>query len=379
MATSFKGRTILGAAGLAAVVLVSAAIAGRAQLLTARSTGPAAGERAAQPVQVTRVIFSLPQATQTFTGTVRPHQETVMSFRLSGKIVARPVEVGDAVAAGQLLAKIDDGDVRLSLEAAEAEVTASRTDLSRAAAESHRSRKLFDSGYLAKAGLDKAISANAEAQARLDRALRGRDQAANALSYTTLLADHPGVVTSVTAEAGQVVAAGQAVAAVASTSSLDVVFALPEQMRPALEGARATALLWDDPGHSYALTLRDISPDVDPAARTYRVRMSLAATDSAVTLGRTMTVTLTAPAEAPVAVLPLAAVMNDGEGAFVWRLRPHDTWVQRVAVEIASLDGGHAQLRAGLADGDLVISLGAHKIDPGRPVRVVQTTSASAM
>ena len=127
------------------------------------------------------------------------------------------------------------------------------------------------------------------------------------------------------------------------------------------------------------MSLRDISPDVDPAARTYRVRMSLAAPDGAVALGRTMTVTLRALAQAPVAELPLAAVMNDGQGAFVWRLGPDETTVQRVAVEVARLDDSRAQLRGGLAEGDLVISLGAHKIDPGRPVRVVETAAAQAM
>jgi RND family efflux transporter MFP subunit len=302
-----------------------------------------------------------------------------MAFRVAGKIVARMVDVGDAVTAGQVLARMDDTDARLSLASAEAEVIAAQSDLARAVAEADRSKGLYSQGHVTKAALDAVISTKAQAQGRMDRALHQRDQAAHALDYTVLVADVAGVVTAVTAEAGQVVAAGQGVATVARTDAQDVVFALPEQMRPAVEKASATAKVWDDAaGQTYALTLRDISPDVDPVTRTYRVRMALQASDRALALGRTVTVTLAGAASAPVVYLPLAAVMNDGQGASVWRLDAQETSVQRVPVEIAALTEGLAEVR-GLAQGDMIVSLGAQKIDPGRPVRVVETAKVPAM
>jgi hypothetical protein len=106
--------------------------------------------------------------------------------------------------------------------------------------------------------------------------------------------------------------------------------------------------------------------------------MALQASDRALALGRTMTVTLAGAASAPVIYLPLAAVMNDGQGASVWRLDAQETSVQRVPVEIAALTEGLAQVR-GLAQGDLIVSLGAQKIDPARPVRVVETAKVPAM
>lgn len=382
MAKSYKQRALPWIAAVGLVVLAFAGFAARGtveRLVSVETSESAPVARAAQPVRVSRVTFTVRRVAQSFTAVIRPQHETVMAFRLAGKVVRRLVEVGDTVTAGQLLALMDDTDLRLSLEAAEAEVTASRTDLSRAEADSARSQRLFETGFVAKAGLEKAVSATAQAQARLDRALRGRDQAANALSYTRLTADGPGVVTAVSAEAGQVVAAGQSVVTLAPTGKLDVVFALPEQMRSALDGARATAELWGETGQSYALALRDISPDVDPVARTYRVRMSLVAPDAAVALGRTMTVKLEPPARAPAVELPMPAVINDGQGAFVWRLGHDRTTVERVAVDVVDFDGARARLRGGLAEGDLVISLGAHKVDPARPVRVVETASAASM
>ena len=175
------------------------------------------------------------------------------------------------------------------------------------------------------------------------------------------------------------VAAGQPIVTLAPSDKQDVVFALPEQLRSAVDNASANAVLWSDTAKIYRLKLRDISPDVDPAARTYRVRMSLVAPDDAVALGRTMIVTLQAPATAPVAQLPLGAVVNDGSGAFVWRLPKDATAVQRVPVDVTRLDDTSAEVRGGLAEGDLVVSLGAHKLDPARPVHVVETDAAASM
>jgi hypothetical protein len=105
--------------------------------------------------------------------------------------------------------------------------------------------------------------------------------------------------------------------------------------------------------------------------------MSVQDADPQLTLGRTVTVTFAAAVEQPVAALPLAAVLNDGSGAAVWKLEPGGARVTRVPVEIAALEGTVALIRGGLSEGDLVVSLGAHKIDPARAVRVVETATAA--
>lgn len=359
----------LGSAGYAALGPGSA-------LLTPGDEVEVSAERPAQPVRVARVSFLLNDAATSYTGTIRPQHEAPLGFRQPGKLVSRLVEVGDRVTAGQVVARLDDTDARLELEAAEAELAAARTDLARAEAEVTRSRELFTAGHVAQAALDRATSAVAEARSRADRALRTQELAANRLSYMDLLAEDDGIVTATLAEAGEVVGAGQPVLTLAQTEALDVVFALPEQKRALLDSSKASATLWGDSGPALALRLRDVSPDVDPVGRTYRVRMTLVAPEAAAALGRTVTVQLTEPGAMPVATLPLAAVMNDGSGASVWRLPPGSTLVERVPVELAGVDGSVTRVSGGLAEGDLVISLGAHKIDPTRPVRVVETAAS---
>ena len=376
-------RSFIGTAGWTVVVLAALAVAGFAErdsfaaLLPMPSTdAPVIAERPAQPVRVTRVTFSSEDMSDSYTGTIRPQHEVPLGFRMAGKLIARVVDVGDRVTAGQTLARLDDTDARLELEAADAEQAAARTDLSRAEAEVARSRNLFAAGHVAQAALDRATSAAAEALSRADRAGQMRALAANRLSYMDLVAEADGIVTGTRAEPGQVVAVGQPVLSLAEGDALDVVFALPEQSRDLLETAAASAELWGVSGKDYALALRDISPDADPVGRTYRVRMTLTAPDAEAALGRTVTVRLTTSGAQPAAVLPLASVVNDGAGAAVWRLRKGADLVERVPVDLVTIQGEVALVRGGLVEGDTLVSLGANKIDPSRPVRVVETAAS---
>jgi multidrug efflux system membrane fusion protein len=353
----------LGAAGLAARETLSGQTAATDEI----------EERIAQPVRVTRVALTSADRSESYTGTLRPQHEVPLAFRLPGKLVARLVEVGDRVKAGQVVARLDAIDARLQLEAAEAELAAARTDLARAEAEARRSRELFAAGHVARAELDRVLSAEAEALARADRAEQNRSLAANQLSYTELVADEDGIVTAALAEDGQVVAAGQPVLSVAREGALDVVFALPEQQRDFLQRATASAEIWGLADKPYALTLRDVSPDADPLGRTYRVRMTLTAPDAEASFGRTVTVRLRTAGVEPAVALPLAAVISNGTGASVWRLPPGADHVERVAVEVVAVQAQVALLRGPLNEGDTIISLGAQKIDPARAVRVVET------
>lgn len=369
------GRRVWVIAAFGAVTLGGLATAGAVMMPMQgeAAVSVAAASHPAQPVRVSRIAFSPSERVATYTGTVRPRHEVAMGFRLSGKIVSRSVEVGDRVTAGQELARLDDTDAALQAELAQAEDEAARVDHRRAKAEVERSRQLFSEGHVAQAALDRAVSAEAEAAARVERAARSLALARNALGYTRLVAGADGLVTATPGEAGQVVAAGTPVVAVAQGGTVDVVFALPETDRDLLVAGRAQATLWGEEGRPHPLILRDIAPDVDPAGRTYRVRMALEAPYAA--FGRTVTVTVAADADAPVASVPLAAVLDDGTGPGVWRVRGDR--VERVAVEVAAVTGEVAAIRGALAEGDVIVSLGAHKVDPARPVRVVETADAA--
>src|SRR6201996_1568110 len=163
-----------------------------------------------RPVLVATVHYEAESPERSFVGTIRPRIETDMGFRVPGKVAKRLVEVGDTVDLGQPLATLDEVDLKLQAEQAEAEFSAATGVLAQAAAAEQRAKDLRTKGWATDAQLDTAKAAADEARARLNRAERSVGLTKNSLSYATLVADTRGVVTATMIEPGQVVAAGQA-------------------------------------------------------------------------------------------------------------------------------------------------------------------------
>jgi RND family efflux transporter MFP subunit len=324
-----------------------------------------------RPVQVQRVAFAREQSSRDFVGVVRARYETDLGFRVAGKIVTRVVNVGDRVQADDVVARLDPRDFKLQVESAEAELAAATSSLAQAAADEERYATLKSRGFAAVADFDRKKAARDEAEGRLERAKRALDLARNQLAYTDLKAGADGVITATLAEPGQVVAVGQAVARLAHRGEKEAVVALPETWLSEARASRATVRLWSDPDRAFAAQLRELSPQADPATRTYAARFSILDADDAVALGMTATVTLAHAAEAPVAKVPLAAVLNRGAGPSVFVVDEAGALaLQPVTVSAFTQDA--ALVTAGVADGAKVVTLGVQKLVAGARVRAIE-------
>src|SRR6201996_61425 len=209
-----------------------------------------------RPVLVATVHYEAESPARSFVGTVRPRIETDMGFRVPGKIAKRLVEVGDTVDLGQPLATLDEVDLKLQAEQAEAEFSAATGVLAQAGAAEQRARDLRAKGWATDAQLDTAKAAADEARARLNRAQRSVELTKNSLSYATVVADTRGVVTATMIEPGQVVAAGQASIRVARFGEKEAVVAIPETLLGRAKDGKATVSLWSDPDKQYQAKLR---------------------------------------------------------------------------------------------------------------------------
>src|SRR3989337_1356922 len=163
----------------------------------------------ARPVLVATVHYEPESPERSFVGTIRPRIETDMGFRVPGKVAKRLVEVGKPVDIGQPLATLDEVDLKLQAEQAEAEFRAATGVLAQATASEQRAKDLRAKGWTTDAQMDQARAAADEARARFNRAERQVQLTQNSLSYATLVADTRGVVTATLIEPGQVVASGQ--------------------------------------------------------------------------------------------------------------------------------------------------------------------------
>src|SRR5436305_5209105 len=245
-----------------------------------------------RPVLVAAVHYQAESPARSFVGTIRPRIETDMGFRVPGKVAKRLVEVGQSAEPGQPLATLDDVDLKLQAEQAEAEFSAATGVLAQAAASEQRAKDLRAKGWTTDAQMDQARAAADEARARLNRAERSVDLTKNSLSYATLLADAKGVVTATLVEPGQVVASGQTAIRVARVAEKEAVVAIPETLVGRAKDGAASVTLWSEPDRKYAANLREIAPSADPATRTYLAKFSLSDADDKVSLGMTATLTL---------------------------------------------------------------------------------------
>src|SRR5215510_8176799 len=317
-------------------------------------TAPA--PKSERPVQIQRVSFQDVDRTREFVGVVRPRYET---------------DVGDRVAVGDVVARLDPEDLRLQLQSDDAELAAASSNLAQAAADFERYAKLKTNGWASVADFDRKKAASDEAQGRLDRARRALDLARNQLTYADLKADADGVITATLAEAGQVVAIGQPVARLAHHSEKEAVVALPETWLNEARKSKAIVRLWADRERSFEARLRELSPQADAATRTYAARFTIENADEAVAYGMTATVTLTPAVDAKVAKLPLSAILNRGTGPSVYVVDTSGTLILR-PVTVASFAEDAALVTRGIAEGDKVVTLGVHKLEAGLNVRTVR-------
>jgi RND family efflux transporter MFP subunit len=118
--------------------------------------------------------------------------------------------------------------------------------------------------------------------------------------------------------------------------------------------------------------LREVSPQADPATRTYQARYSLPKPDAAITLGKTATVHLASQGTGMRATLPLAAVFKDQGEPSVWLIDEAHGRLVKQGVEVSSWTETSAIISGGLTAGQKIVTAGVHKLDTGIAVRIIE-------
>src|SRR5688572_25405948 len=201
--------------------------------LAAAAIAGCKGEAAIEEKEVVRpvkvaVVAAAPQGrTLTYSGVVRPRIESSIGFRVGGKIVERAVNAGDRVKVGQLIARLDDTDLKLAENSARAAVAAARTRRDVTQVNLDRAKPLLPQGYISQAAYDVRRNDYDAAVSALETAEAQLRQAANTVGYASLAADKAGIVTAVMGEPGQVVSPGQPVIAIAEAGEIEVAIVVP--------------------------------------------------------------------------------------------------------------------------------------------------------
>jgi RND family efflux transporter MFP subunit len=325
----------------------------------------------ARPVRTITVAEQLAGEVVTVAGTVESQVQADLGFRIGGRVTERLVSVGDVVSAGQALARLDPADEENGLRAAEANLAAAEAQLTEAESNFQRQRQLFDRGFLAQAGLERAEAARNTALSAADAARAQFGIAKRRLNDTELLADAPGTVVAIGAEPGEVVTPGRMVVQIARDQGLDAVIDVPAGIigaEPNLN-AEITVALSQNPAVTSRGRIREVAPRADATTGTFRVRIGLIDPPADLRLGSAITATTTLD---PVGSIEIpASALTSAEGApAVWVVDPATATVALRPITVDRFTPASVVVLDGLAPGDVVVTAGVQALRPGQQVRL---------
>jgi membrane fusion protein, multidrug efflux system len=302
------------------------------------------------------------------TGTIMAQVQNDLSFRVSGKIIERNVDIGDHVTADQILAKLDPGTQEADVEAAKAGVQSAEAQLKQATATYQRQKSLLDSGFTTRTNYDQAEQSFRTAQASLDSAHAQLASAQDRLSYTVLRAGAPGLITARFAELGQVVEPAKAIFTLAQDGPRDAVFEVYEAIFALVpEDVKVDIALVSDPKITAPGTVREIAPALDTNTGTVRVKVGIPNTPPAMTLGAIVTGSGNLRGR-DVVILPWGALFEiDGKPA-VWIVDPRDRTVSLKPIAVDAYLKDRIIVTDGLKSGDVVVTAGVQYLRPQQQV-----------
>jgi membrane fusion protein, multidrug efflux system len=323
----------------------------------------------ARPVRTVTVERNAEGEAVSQTGHVRAKDEASLAFRLDGRMIDRPVHVGDVVKPGQVIARLDPQNQENALRSAQADLASAEAVLEEARLAFWRQQQLLKSEATSKARFDEAQQKLRTSEAQVNSAQAQRRIAQDRVGYATLSADSAGVITAVGAEAGEVVRAGQMILQLAHDGPRDALFDVSQQLiRTGPRDPLVEIALTDDPQVKATGRVREIAPEADSATRTFRVKVAIIDPPEAMRLGSTVTgrIRLTPP---PGVEVPASALTEANGHPAVWVVDAQNETVSLRDVGVLRYDPATVVISEGLAAGDVVVTAGVQTLRPGQKVR----------
>ncbi len=366
----------------------------------------ACGEKGEQGTAVSRpvvrdvevvVVRPVPRDTMAEAlGTVRARTTAAVAPQVMGRLTGVAVSEGSVVAAGALLATIDDTTVRAQLasaEAAVAEAEAAREEVDGAISQAEagkvlaektfeRFRKLLDGKVVTRQEFDEVEARRTVAVKELERARRKREQvsariaqargqadAAKAmLGWTRVTAPFAGVIVEKRADAGSMAVPGVPLFILEDPRRQRIEASVSETYLPLLKkGTPVQVLLDADPGKPFSAVVTEIDPAIDPATRTFTVKADLPAGHAR--SGQSGKVRFAA-GKGTVLAVPKRAVTRVGGSDGVFTVGARDNVARLTMITLGAAFDGRVEVLSGIEDGARVALSPIDKLSDGVQVEV---------
>ena len=333
----------------------------------------------ARPVKMISVTSAGPMQKFSFPGTVRASQRVDLSFMVPGPLVELPINEGQNVKQGDLIARIDPKDFKTRLREAEGQLAKAKAALDRAKTEYSRIVRIQkqDPGAASESMVDRRRAAVDAARAQVESLKAAVDGARNQLGYTYLRAAFTGIIAKRYVDNFQDVRAKQPIVSLQDVSHIEILIDLPEMLMAKIK--KGTTLSFAEfvsaPGKKYELTKKEISTQADPKTQTYQVVLLMKAPEGVRILpGMTANVTLytlLGKSTGEQFLIPAIAVFADDEGnSNVWVVDEKTMKVHKQKVTTGELVGTDSiRIISGLKSGQRIAVSGVAQLQEGMKVR----------
>lgn len=342
---------------------------------------PALAMAQGRPAGVSTALVGTSQMAETVAvfGEVVAGRESAVAARVGGIAQDVPIQVGDLVSEGDILARLDPELLEIELAQAEAQIAIAQAGISVSEARLDRAEKAFrraetlrQNSTIAEAQLEERASdfaeargAQQEALARIQASQNALEQARYRLDNAVVRAPFDAVILDVATEVGQFIASGSQVATLIDTSALEIEANVPSRFVSALRSDQSVTAT-TDVGDTITLTLRAVLPTEFAATRTRPVRFEIEDGTAAIAVGQTVTLSVPVSAPRDVLVVPKDALVQ-AQGGWSVFVNEDGKAMPRI-VEIGAALNNSFEVLSGLAEGDEVVVRGNERLRPGQEI-----------
>ena len=322
----------------------------------------------------------------TATGYTYARSRAAVGAKIIGRVVELPVDEGDTIEAGDIIAVLDSEDLQASVRLAEASLNEARARLADAERELVRQAGLVEDQLTSQALYDTAITQRDVAVAQVGTAEARLNAAQAQLDYTVVRAPIDGVIIERNIEVGEMVAPGGftsqqstgSIVRIADPTSLEVEADINESYIARLQlGQRASIRVDAVPDFEYSGSLRQIVPTADRQRAVVQVKVSIDNIDVRLVPDMSCTVTFLEEGvdeselvQPPKLLVPEEAIQYAGGAAFVFRV--DDDVLRRTRVELGGASNGRVEILGGVSGGETVVSREVASLEDGQRVRIAE-------
>lgn len=333
---------------------------------------------AAPPVMVAPVEAQRIEDHIEATGELLARADAQVASQVQGQVTRIVKDEGSAVAEGEVVLEIDPERRELELRNARAALSEAEAMLGASQRELERAQKLHDEGVASNAKLDAAETALRQARSRREAAEAQLGMMERSLRDASVRAPFAGLVARRYVSAGEFVVPGAKLFDLVALDPIDVEFHLPERDSSRIQiGAPVDVRVAPYPGESFHAEVTVISPTIDPATRTLRVKGALRNPDGRLRPGLFANADLGIAVREQVPMIAAEAVLQRADGAVAFRLADGGH-VERRVIKLGAFHEGRVEVAEGLAVGDMVVVRGQDQLVDGSAVSIRDADGAPA-